>query len=136
MYMYFFMYFRLVRSVETCMVVDKWERMTKNNEVLPEEMRETVPKLEDMSIHNWQAAAIGALHEATEAHLLSKLIKYLIPSMFFIQPSNPPSSLRFHLKLFISGNFEDGNLAALHAKRSTLMLKDIQLVRHIKGERW
>ena len=118
------------------MVVDEWERMTKNNEVLPEEMRETVPKLEDMSIHNWQAATIGALHEATEAHLLSKLIKYLIPSMFFIQPSNPPSSLQFHLKLFISGNFEDGNLATLHAKRSTLMPKDIQLVRRIKGERW
>ena len=54
------------------MVVDEWERMTKNNEMLPEEMRETVPKLEDMSIHNWQPAAIGALHEATEAHLLSK----------------------------------------------------------------
>ena len=75
------------------MVVDEWERMTKNNEVLQEEMRETVPKLEDMSIHNWQPAVIGALREATEAHLLSKLIKYLIPSMFFIQPSNPPSSL-------------------------------------------
>ena len=33
-------------------------------------------KLENMMIHNWQATAIGALQEATEAHLLSKLIKY------------------------------------------------------------
>ena len=113
------------------MVVDEWERMMRKNKLMPEEMQEKVPKLEDMSIHNWQAAAIGALHEATEAHLLSKLIKYLIPSMFF-----HPSSLRFHLKLFISGNFEDGNLATLHAKRSMLMPKDIQLVCHIKGERW
>ena len=37
-------------------------------------------------------------------------------------------------KMFISGNFEDGNLAALHAKRTTFMPKDIQLVRRIKGE--
>ena len=85
------MYFRLVCSIETCMVVDEWERMTRKNKLMPEEMQEKVPKLEDMSIHNWQAAAIGALHEATEAHLLSKLIKYLIPSMFF-HPSIPPPS--------------------------------------------
>ena len=30
--------------------------------------------------------------------------------------------------------FEDGNLAALHAKRITLMPKDIRLVRRIKEE--
>ena len=70
------MYFRLVCSIETCMVVDEWEWMTRENELTPEELRVEVPKLEDMTIHNWQAAAIGALHEATEAHLLSKLIKY------------------------------------------------------------
>ena len=74
--MYFFMYFRLVHSIETCMVVDEWERMTKENELMPEELRVEVPKLEDMTIHNWQATAIGALHEVTKAHLLSKLIKY------------------------------------------------------------
>ena len=73
------------------MVVDQWEQMTRENEVMPEEMQVQVPKLEDMSIHNWQATAIGALHEVTEAHLLSKLIKYLIPSMFF-HPSIPPPS--------------------------------------------
>ena len=94
--MYFFMYFRLVRSVETCMVVDEWERMTKNNEVLPEEMREPVPNLEDMSIHNWQAAAIGALHEASEAHFLSKLIKYFIPSIFFLPTLPPPSDFIYN----------------------------------------
>ena len=58
------------------MVVDKWERMTRENKLMPEQLQVEVPKLEDMTIHNWQAAAIGALHEVTEAHLLSKLIKY------------------------------------------------------------
>ena len=53
------------------MVVDEWERINRENSILLEEQRQNVPKLEDMNIHNWQAAAIGALHEAAEAHLLS-----------------------------------------------------------------
>ena len=31
--------------------------------------------------------------------------------------------------------FEDTNLCAIHAKRVTIMPKDIQLVRRIRGER-
>ena len=31
--------------------------------------------------------------------------------------------------------FEDSNLCAIHAKRVTIMLKDIQLAHHIRGER-
>ena len=33
------------------------------------------------------------------------------------------------------GLFEDTNLAAIHAKRVTIMPKDIQLARRIRGER-
>ena len=33
------------------------------------------------------------------------------------------------------GLFEDTNLCALHAKRVTIMPKDIQLARRIRGER-
>ena len=53
------------------MVVDKWERINHENSILPEEQRQNVPKLEDINIQNWLAAAIGGLHEAAEAHLLS-----------------------------------------------------------------
>ncbi|EMD40755.1 hypothetical protein CERSUDRAFT_45118 [Gelatoporia subvermispora B] len=49
----------------------------------------------------WQASAILALQEATEAYLV-------------------------HL-------FEDANLCAIHAKRVTLMQRDIQLARRIRG---
>ena len=49
----------------------------------------------------WQAHAILALQEATEAYLV-------------------------HL-------FEDANLCAIHAKRVTVMQKDIQLARRIRG---
>ncbi|XP_010926333.1 histone H3.3a-like [Elaeis guineensis] len=36
---------------------------------------------------------------------------------------------------FLVGLFEDANLCAIHAKRVTIMSKDIQLARRIRGER-
>ena len=36
---------------------------------------------------------------------------------------------------YLIGLFEDTNLCAIHAKRITIMLKDIQLARRIRGER-
>ena len=35
---------------------------------------------------------------------------------------------------YLTKQFEDANVCALHTKRCTIMPKDIQLVRHIKGE--
>ena len=51
--------------------------------------------------YRWQAAALLALQEATEAHLV--------------------------------GLFEDTNLCAVHAKRVTIMPRDMQLARRIRG---
>ena len=64
------MHFRLVRLIETCLVVDEWERMERENSILPDDQKKEIPKLENMTVHNWQASAIGALHEAAEAYLL------------------------------------------------------------------
>ena len=36
---------------------------------------------------------------------------------------------------YLIGLFEDANLCALHAKRVTIMAKDLQLARRIRGER-
>ncbi|XP_057456225.1 histone H3.2-like [Lotus japonicus] len=36
---------------------------------------------------------------------------------------------------FLTGLFQDTNLCAIHAKRVTIMPKDIQLARRIRGER-
>jgi len=52
--------------------------------------------------YRWQAAAIVALQEAAEAHLVSL--------------------------------FEDSNLCAIHGKRVTIMPKDMQLARRIRGQ--
>ena len=37
---------------------------------------------------------------------------------------------------YLVGLFEDTNLCAIHARRVTIMPKDIQLVRRIRGERY
>jgi histone H3 len=35
---------------------------------------------------------------------------------------------------YLVANFEDSNLLAIHAKRVTVMVKDMQLARRIRGE--
>ena len=35
---------------------------------------------------------------------------------------------------YLVGRFEDANLCAIHAKRVTIMTKDIQLARRIQGK--
>ena len=54
------------------MKVDEWETMMRENELLPDDKKKDVPKLEDMQVHNCQASVIGALHEAGEAYLLGE----------------------------------------------------------------
>eukprot|EP00808_Paulinella_micropora_P009716 g80145.t1 len=58
----------------------------------------------------FQATSVLALQEATESYLVDFLSVGL-------------------------GLFEDTNLCAIHAKRVTIMSKDIQLARRIRGER-
>jgi hypothetical protein len=45
-------------------------------------------------------------------------------------PPNPPS----HQTRLQTGLFEDAQLCAIHAKRITIFVKDIQLARRLRGE--
>ena len=45
------------------------------------------------------------------------------------------AALQEAAEAYLVGLFEDSNLCAIHAKRVTIMPKDIQLARHIRGER-
>ena len=45
------------------------------------------------------------------------------------------SALQEASEAYLVGLMEDTNLAAIHAKCITIMPKDIQLARHIRGER-
>ena len=64
-----------MRSIEVNMKVDESEAMKRDNELLPDGEKKEIPKLEEMTIHNWQEAVIGALHKAAETHLLGNLFK-------------------------------------------------------------
>ena len=45
------------------------------------------------------------------------------------------AALQEATEAYLAGLFEDTNLCAIHTKRVTIMPKDIQLARHIHGER-
>ena len=45
------------------------------------------------------------------------------------------AALQEAAEAYLVGIFEDSNLCAIHAKRVTIMPKDIQLARRIRGER-
>lgn len=72
----------------------------------------------------WQSSALLALQEATEAYVPSRS---LVPVK--VGTDSPNSNYRYLVHLF-----EDANLCALHAKRVTIMQRDMQLVRRIRGD--
>nr|CAB3487020.1 unnamed protein product [Digitaria exilis] len=49
--------------------------------------------------------------------------------------SSAVAALQEAAEAYLVGLFEDTNLCAIHAKRVTIMSKDIQLARRIRGER-
>jgi histone H3 len=49
--------------------------------------------------------------------------------------SSAISALQEASEAYLVGLFEDTNLCAIHAKRVTIMARDIQLARRIRGER-
>ena len=60
--------------------------------------------------------------------------------LFFVQTdlrfqSHAVLALQEAAEAYLVGLFEDTNLCAIHAKRVTIMPKDIQLARRIRGER-
>ena len=46
------------------------------------------------------------------------------------------SALQESAESYLTGLFEDTNLCAIHAKRVTIMPKDLQLARRIRGGKW
>ena len=77
--------------------------------------------------------------------MLSPAFHATAADAFFIAMQDFKTDLRFQssavlalqeaAEAYLVGLFEDTNLAAIHAKRVTIMPKDIQLARRIRGER-
>ena len=64
----------------------------------------------------------------------NSLIRVGKPEDLRIQPT-AYLALQEASEAYLVGVFEDANLCAIHANRVTLMAKDMQLARRIRGER-
>lgn len=76
-----------------------------------------------MSAHVSAPASVGANHQITLPIAGDEKLKMQI------------SPIQEAAEAYLVGVFEDANLCAIHAKRVTIMPKDIQLARRIRGER-
>jgi histone H3/H4 len=88
-----------------------------------------------------------ALREIRRYQRSTELLMRKLPFQRLVREiaQNYRSGLRFQLssvmalqeaaEAYLVGLFEDANLCAIHAKRVTIMPKDIQLARRIRGER-
>ena len=76
-----------------------------------------------------QASDLGIFAFLSLLHYLYHLFlpHFLVIFQYFV--------LQEASEAYLVGLFEDTNLCAIHAKRVTIMPKDIQLARRIRGER-
>lgn len=72
----------------------------------------------------------------TAAQTLLPTVPNLVPLQADLRfQSSAVRALREAAEAYLVGLFEDCNLCAIHAKRVTIMQKDMQLARRIRGER-
>jgi histone H3 len=64
---------------------------------------------------------------------IAQEVGYAIPDLRF--QSTALMALQEASEAYLIGVFEDANLCAIHAKRVTIMNKDIQLAMRLRGER-
>ena len=64
---------RLIKAVTSKVIIDDWKQRKRINDALPEEQRRTDVEnsIEELQLPMFQSAAIGCLHEVTEAFLVS-----------------------------------------------------------------
>ena len=98
--------------------------------------------------HRYRPGTI-ALREIRKYQKSTELLIRKLPFQRLVreiaQDFRPDGDLRFQstailalqeaAEAYLTGLFEDTNLCAIHAKRVTIMPKDIQLSRRIRGER-
>ena len=67
-----------------------------------------------------------------------RFVRQIIQDNFWPQryrmEANAILALQHATEAYLVGLFEDVNLCAIHAKRVTIMVKDMQLARRIRGE--
>ena len=111
-------------------IIDDWMQRKRINDALPEEQRrnDVENSIEELQLPMFQSVAIGCLHKASEAFLVSECP--------FIPVKKKFSNYRFSLirtvkHIIIADNsifldmFSDATLATYHQNRATTEVKDI-----------
>ncbi|KNC77080.1 histone H3-like centromeric protein A, partial [Sphaeroforma arctica JP610] len=86
-----------------------------------------------IEIRKFQKSTDLLLRKRPFARLVRELCQDYKPSMQYRWTSDALAAVQEAAEAFLVHLFEDANLAALHAKRVTLMVRDIQLARRIRG---
>ncbi|KAL2629018.1 hypothetical protein R1flu_013704 [Riccia fluitans] len=84
-------------------------------------------------IHGRQGSTEAAGHEGCKERLVREIAQDFKTDLRF--QSSAVLALQEAAEAYLVGLFEDTNLCAIHAKRVTIMPKDVQLARRIRGER-
>jgi histone H3 len=85
--------------------------------------------------HRYRPGTV-ALREIRKYQKSTELLIRKLPFQRLVRfQSSAVLALQEASEAYLVGLFEDTNLCAIHAKRVTIMPKDIQLARRIRGER-
>ena len=84
-------------------------------------------------IRHYQKKTNLLIKKAPFARLVKEIAQDCMQEMRF--QNSAIGALQEAAEAYLVGLFEDTNLCAIHAKRITIMPRDIQLARHIRGER-
>ncbi|XP_053415205.1 histone H3.3 type 2-like [Nycticebus coucang] len=84
-------------------------------------------------IRRYQKSTELLIRKLPFQRLVREVAQALLPDLRF--QSAAVGALQEASEAYLVGLFEDTNLCAIHAKRVTIMPKDMQLARRIRGER-
>ena len=84
-------------------------------------------------IRRYQKSTELLIRKLPFQHLVREIAQDIKPDLWF--QSSAIMALQEASEAYLVGLFEDTNLCAIHAKRVTIMPRDIQLARRIWGER-
>ena len=127
---------RLIKAVTSKIIIDDWMQRKRINDALPADQRraDVENSIEELQLPMFQSAAIGCLHEVSEAFIVSKC-----PFVPVLKRKKKFSNYRLSLirtvkQIIIADNskfldmFSDATLATYHRNRATTEVKDIRLV--------
>jgi histone H3 len=86
-------------------------------------------------IRKYQKSTELLIRKLPFQRLVREIAQDLVPKKDYRFQTTAILALQEAAEAYLIGLFEDTNLCAIHAKRVTIMPKDIQLARRIRGER-